>query len=396
MSRQEESAEAPRLLLGISSGTSADGVDLALVRVAGGGTSAGTGAGAQREVRVLAGAREPMPAELQQRARASARWTLADFAAAHHDFGRHFGRTARAFLERTGTAPGALAAAASHGQTVWHHDGDARAGTLQVGALPLIACELGAPVIGDFRWGDLAEGGQGAPISPYADWILHRGAGASLGILNLGGIANLTLLRGAAPPLATDCGPANGPLDALMQAETGAAFDQDGVLALAGRVLVGEAARLRQDPFFARALPRSTGLERFGPALARELRARHPAAALPDLLATLVDLAAWAVADCLRRSQAAPDLPLYLCGGGAENPALRQALARHLGDAGRVRDYAALAPPGDLRGDGGLREAVAFALLGDAFLRREAATWPSTTGCRRPALLGVWCPANPA
>lgn len=375
----------PRLLLGISSGTSADGVDLALVRVA--------GAGPRRAVQVLAGARETMPAELQERARNSARWTLADLTAAHADFGRHFGRTARAFLQSTGTAPAALAAAASHGQTVWHHDGDARDGTLQIGALPLIAHELGAPVIGDFRWGDLAEGGQGAPISPYADWVLHRAAAPCLGILNLGGIANLTLLRGENPPVASDCGPANGPLDALMQAEAGQPFDRDGRLALAGRVLAGEAARLRQDPFFSRPLPKSTGLERFGPALARELRARQPAARLEDLLATLVDLAAWSVAECLRQAGAPAGVALHLCGGGAHNPALRQALARHLGPAGSVRDYADLAPPGDLRGDGGLREAVAFALLGDAFLRGEAATWPSTTGCRRPARLGVLCPA---
>lgn len=359
------------------------------------------GAGAQSEISVLAGAREPMPPALQARARASAHWTLADLAAAHHDFGRHFGRCARAFLDAAGVAPERLTAAASHGQTVWHHDGDPAAGTLQIGALPLIARELGVPVIGDFRWGDLAEGGQGAPISPYADWVLHRRAAPMLGILNLGGIANLTLLRGEAAPLAADCGPANGPLDALVQAETGAAFDQDGRMAAAGRILETEALRLRQDPFFRRPLPRSTGLERFGPALAQDLRRRHPAAPIADLLATLVDLAAWSIADCLRQAAAPPGVPLYLCGGGAENLALRQALSRHLGPGAPIRLYADLAPPGDLRGDGGLREAVAFALLGDAFLRREPATWPTTTGCRRPALLGQLCPApspepNPA
>jgi anhydro-N-acetylmuramic acid kinase len=359
-------------------------VDLALVRIA--------GAGAHREVSVLAGARETMPPALQARARASANWTLADLASAHHAFGRHFGRTARAFLQSAGIAPGSLTAAACHGQTVWHHDGNPAAGTLQIGALPLIAEELGLPVIGDFRWGDLAQGGQGAPISPYADWVLHRGAAPALGILNLGGIANLTLLRGEAPPVAADCGPANGPLDALVQAETGAAFDQDGRLAASGRILESEALRLRQDPFFSRPLPRSTGLERFGPALARDLRRRNPDAPLADLLATFVDLAAWSIADCLNQAAAPPALPLYLCGGGAENLALRQALQRHLGSRAQVRLYAELAPPGDLRGDGGLREAVAFALLGDAFLRREPATWPSTTGCRRPALLGLLCP----
>jgi len=380
----EERAASPRLILGLSSGTSADAVDLALVRV--------RGRGPTRAAEVLAGAREPMPPALQQRARAAPGWSLAEFAAAQHDFGQHFGRAARAFLDRRGVPPAQLAAAASHGQTVYHHDGDPRGGTLQIGALPLIALELGAPVVGDFRWGDLALGGQGAPISPYADWVLHRRAAPALGILNLGGIANLTLLRGDQPPVATDCGPANGPLDALVQAETGAAFDQDGRLTGAGCVLEEEALRLRTDPFFERPLPRSTGLERFGRGFARSLRARHPRARLEDLLATVADFAAWAVAESLHRAAAPSGIPLYLCGGGAENAALRGALARHLGDSAPVRRYAELAPAGDLRGDGGLREAVAFALLGDAFLCGETVTWPATTGCRVPAVLGQWCP----
>jgi anhydro-N-acetylmuramic acid kinase len=381
---EEERAEAPRLLLGISSGTSADGTDLALVRI--------RGCGPARVVSVLAGARTPLPPALQQRARAALGWSLAELAAAHRDFGQHFGRAAREFLDRCAVAPAQLAAAASHGQTVYHHDGNPRGGTLQIGALPLIALELGAPVVGDFRWGDLALGGQGAPISPYADWILHRRAAPALGILNLGGIANLTLLRGDQPPVATDCGPANGPLDALVQAETGAAFDQDGRLASDGCVLEEEALRLRADPFFTRPLPRSTGLERFGRDFARGLRARHPRARLEDLLATVADFAAWAVGESLRRSAAPAGIPLFLCGGGAANAALRGALARHLGDSALVRRYAELAPAGDLRGDGGLREAVAFALLGDAFLCGETVTWPATTGCRVPALLGLWCP----
>lgn len=382
---EEERAGGPRLLLGISSGTSADGVDLALVRA--------QGAGAQRRAAVLAGAREPMPAELRRRALAAPRWSLADLAAAHHDFGRHFGRAARAFLGRQGLDPGALAAAASHGQTVYHHDGAPAGGTLQVGALAVVAQELGAPVIGDFRWGDIAAGGEGAPISPFADWVLHRSGAPARAIVNLGGIANLTLLRGDEPPAATDCGPANAPLDALVRAETGADCDRDGRLALSGRVLPEEAERLRADPFFRRPLPRSTGLERFGAGFAADLRRRRPQAALADLLATLADLAGWAVAEALRSAGAPAGLPVHLCGGGAANPSLVAAIARHLHGRASLRPYAELADPGDAAGDGGLREAVAFALLGDAFLCGEPATWPATTGCRAPALLGLWCPA---
>lgn len=382
----QQRGDSPRLLLGMQSGTSADGVDLALLRV--------RGVGAAREAAILAGARLPMPAALQQRARASAGWTLADFAAADQAYGEHFGACARDFLRDAGIAPAALAAIGSHGQTVFHHDGDPRDGTLQIGAAARIARAAGVGVVNDFRSADLAGGGQGAPISPYADWVLHRRAAPALVILNLGGIANLTLLRGDAPPVAGDCGPANGPLDALTQAEAGLPCDEDGRLAARGRVLPDLAAALRADPFFARPLPRSTGLERFGPGLARSLRTRHPVARLEDLLATLVDLAAYGVASALRAAGAPADAPVHLCGGGAANSTLCTAIAAAIGP-GRLRRYEDLAPAGDLRGDGGLREAAAFALLADAFLCGEPATWPTTTGCTHPAILGAWTPAPP-
>ncbi|MDA1260825.1 MAG: anhydro-N-acetylmuramic acid kinase [Planctomycetota bacterium] len=383
---EQHSGELPRLLLGMQSGTSADGVDLALVRV--------SGRGAAREAEVLNGARAPMPAALQQRARASSAWTLAQFAEADQAFGEHFGRCASDFLRSLNVAAETLAAIGSHGQTVFHHDGNPREGSVQIGAAARIARATGVAVVNDFRAADLAAGGQGAPISPFADWVLHRSAAPSLVVLNLGGIANLTLLRGDAPPAAGDCGPANGPLDALTQQEAGTAYDLDGRLAASGQVLPELAAELRADPFFSRPWPRSTGVERFGPGLARSLRARLPKARLEDLLASLVDLAAHGVASALGALEVGSQVPVYLCGGGAENPTLCRAIGQAIGP-GRLRRYAELAPPGDLRGDGGLREAVAFALLADAFLAREATCWPSTTGCEAPSVLGALTPAPP-
>lgn len=378
---------APRLLLGMQSGTSADGVDLALVRA--------HGRGGARSAEVLAGAREPMPEQLRRAARGSADWSLADASAAHQSFGEHFGARARDFLARHGVAPRELAAIGSHGQTVFHHDGDPRDGTLQIGCAARIARATGCAVVSDFRAADIAAGGQGAPVSPYADWVLHRRAAPSLAILNLGGIANLTVLRGGEPPAAGDCGPANGPLDALVQAERGQPHDEGGRLAAAGRPLPGLLEELRADPFFARPFPRSTGLERFGPGMAARVRAAHPAARLEDLLATLVALAAWGVASGLRAAGAPAGAPIHLCGGGAENAALVAAIGAA---AGRrpLRRYAELAQAGDLRGDGGLREAAAFALLADAFLLGEPASWPTTTGCAEPAILGCWTPAPPS
>lgn len=368
-----------RLLLGISSGTSADGVDLALVRA--------RGRGAARTVEFVAGARQPYPAELRRDILRGPSAGTAGLARLHHSVGLHMGREARAVLARHGVEPAQLAAAGCHGQTVYHHDGDPADGTLQLGDAAVVAGCLGAPVVGDFRWSDIAAGGQGAPISPFADWVLHRHRGPRLAILNLGGIANFTLLRGDSPPAAWDSGPANGPLDALARAEAGQPCDLDGRVAAQGRPVPDLQAALCSDPFFQRPLPRSTGLERFGPGFAERARRAAPSAPLADLLATLVEVTAWAAADSLVRAGWEGG-PVYLCGGGARNPVLATALKRRLeqvpgtAEATLVRSYA------DLGWDPDLREAVAFALLADAWLCREPASWPSTTGARRPAVLG--------
>jgi len=371
---------APRLLLGLSSGTSADALDLALVRV--------VGQGGSRTIAVLHGAERPIPAELRVRIHGAGALRAAGLAALHFELGRCFGQLAREFLEQYGVASSAIAAAGSHGQTVFHHDGAPQAGTLQLGDAAVIAAELHAPVVADFRWSDLAAGGQGAPVSPFADWIRHRHAAPRLAILNLGGIGNLTLLEGDADPRAWDTGPANAPLDGLVRRRTGAACDVDGLMALAGRVRKDLLTVLVAEPWFARPLPRSAGLERFGGPLVDRIEAFRPAVGLEDGLATLVELAAWAVAASLRGSGWQGG-SVHPCGGGARNPALVAALQRHLQDlpGTQVRPYA------ELGADPDLREAVAFALLADAFLMGEASSWPSTTGAARPCRLGRWVPA---
>jgi anhydro-N-acetylmuramic acid kinase len=369
------------LLLGISSGTSADGIDLALIRV--------VGRGLDREITVLAGGMVRMPQEVQEAVAGALQWSLPELAAWHARLGQVFSDAAERFLAEQGVAASELTAVGSHGQTVFHHDGDPECGSLQIGEPALLAARLEVPVIADFRTADRALGGQGAPISPYADWVQHQAVEKRLAILNLGGIANLTLLEGSAPPRAWDCGPANGPLDCLYRESGAGRFDHDGGLARSGRVLPELLAVLQKDPFFGRSLPKSTGLERFGRAFAERVRATSPEASLADQLRTCCALAAWAVADSLASAlgQAAVELelPLYLCGGGTHNLALVKELQGALPGC-RLESYQALG------GDPDLREAVAFALLADAFLCHEAASWPGTTGCRRPARLGSCSP----
>ena len=364
-------------MLGVCSGTSADGVDLALIRV--------EGEGLQRRVEVLAGGMHPFPAEVRSAMARALDWKLPEVASWHARLGALFADAAEAFLLEQGVAPRDLLAVGSHGQTVFHHDGRPEDGSLQLGEPALLADRLGVPVIADFRTADRALGGQGAPVSPFADWVRHHDVENRLAILNLGGIANLTLLEGELPPRAWDSGPANGPLDALMRADQAGDFDPDGAEAQSGQVLPALLEELKSDSYFARPLPKSTGLERFGRSFAGKIRAAVPQAPRADLLRTTCALAAWAVAASLAEACQQPAstlaLPLYLCGGGIHNLALVSELREALPGCA-LRSYQ------ELGGDPDLREAVAFALLADAFLADEAASWPGTTGCRTPARLG--------
>jgi anhydro-N-acetylmuramic acid kinase len=375
---QHSDSERPRHILGINSGTSADGVDLALIRI--------RGRGAGREVELLHSGSAKFPNELQQAIHAAPAWQLADVARFHHGLGVFFGRCAREFLASVKVPREFITCIGSHGQTVFHHNGDPRNGSLQLGCLATLAATAGIAVVGDFRSADLAQGGQGAPVSPYADWILHGGSGKERTILNMGGIANLTLLPVDGPPIAWDSGPANGPLDALMRAERDLGYDENGDLARSGQVVESLLTSLQSDAYFSTAPPKSTGLEHFGGNFVKELRAQNPSLKLEDLLATLVELLAWSVSTSLKVAGWQGG-PVYLCGGGAHNLAIREALDRHLGVT-RIFSYQ------DLGWNPDFREAVAFALLADAFLLGEPSTWPSTTGARAPAVLGVWTPAG--
>ena len=371
-------SERPRHILGINSGTSADGVDLALIRVG--------GRGIKREVELLHSGSAKFPEDLQQAIHAALQWSLADVARFHHGLGVFFGRCAREFLTAVNVPRDFVTCIGSHGQTVFHHGGNPRDGSLQLGCLSTLAATAGVAVVGDFRAADLAQGGQGAPISPFADWVLHGGSGKERTIVNMGGITNITLLPASGPPVAWDAGPANGPLDALMRMERGLEFDQDGALARSGQVAKKLLTDLQADPYFAQAPPKSTGLEHFGVNFVKDLRAATPDLTLPDLLATLVELVAWSIFTSLKVADWQGG-PVFLCGGGAHNLAIREALDRHLGVT-RIFSYQ------DLGWNPDFREAVAFALLADAFLLGEPSTWPTTTGARSPAVLGVWSPAG--
>lgn len=370
----------PRVVVGLMSGTSLDGVDAAVVRLD----------GHEREVRAetLAFVTEPYDSVLRDAIRACAEVATSDIrlvSQLHVRLGHRFADAARRALDAAGVAVPDLVG--SHGQTVHHVPaaedcaGVPTRSTLQIGCPAVIATRLGAPVVSDFRAADVALGGQGAPLAPVLDVALFGSESETRVLLNLGGIANLTVLpAGEAPALAFDTGPANIVADALALRLTGWPVDLDGALALAGTPDEALLGRLLADPFFALAPPKSTGREHFGAAYVERLVAEGPARA-EDLLATAVALTARAVADAVRRFARPAPSRVIASGGGVRNPAL----VRMLADA--------LAPvPLETTASYGLdpdaKEAVLFALLAHEWAGGIRTGLPAVTGASRPAFQG--------
>ncbi|MDX2650070.1 anhydro-N-acetylmuramic acid kinase [Streptomyces sp. PA03-1a] len=280
---------------------------------------------------------------------------------------------------------GAADLVVSHGQTMhhWVEDGTVR-GTLQLGQPAWIAEATGLPVVSDLRSRDVAAGGQGAPLVGMTDTLLLRGLPGVPAALNLGGIANITVVAPGAEPLAFDTGPANALLDAAVRHFTGgaAAYDADGRRAAAGRTDPDLLKVLLDDPYYRRPAPKSTGKELFHlPYLQRALTA-VPAPGTDDVLATLTRLTAVTVADACRAHGVTS---LVVSGGGARNPVLMRMIAEELPGV-------TLRPSDDLGLPSDAKEALAFAVLGFLTVHGLPGTLTSGTGARRATVLGSITP----
>jgi anhydro-N-acetylmuramic acid kinase len=369
-------------VVGLMSGTSVDGIDAALCDI--------DGWGADARVRLVDFRTTPFSAD--ERARILG-WFHADAATlcqANFELGERFAQAATAL---TGERPVDLVG--SHGQTIWHHPPSAvardggTASTLQLGEPAVIAARTGAVTVGDFRVADVAAGGEGAPLVPFADWVLYRRPGRVRALQNIGGIANVTrLVDDRAALVAFDNGPGNMMIDALMPAASGGleTIDRDGAWSARGRVQEDLVAELMRDEYLDRAPPKSTGRERYGAAATRAWAARHADRAPLDLVATAVAFAARAIADSYRRFllPLGPVDEVLVAGGGAHNRTLMAELARLL----HPRPVARFAEDGV---DADAKEAVAFALLAVQCVHADAANVPSVTGATRAAVLGKIC-----
>lgn len=378
-------------VIGLMSGTSADGIDAALVDWPAGD--------AARPFRLRAFLEEPFEAAFQARihelaaGRVPGKDALGELASLDVELGERFARAARRVAQSAGVELGEVAAIASHGQTVAHHP--ERRATLQIGDPSVIAERTGCTVVADFRARDVAAGGEGAPLAPFFHYAALGDAGEQRLVLNLGGIANVTWIPRAARPedvVAFDVGPANSLIDGVVRAlgEGGERIDRDGLRARRGRVDAALLERLLDDDFLRRPPPKSTGRERYGSAEAESLarEARTAGRGLDDLLATLVAFTAESVARAQRDFLPGVADRVLVGGGGSANPALMAALAERLAPA-PVEPFDAVGVPADAA------EAMAFALLGRNALLGLPNHLPRTTGARHATVLGELVPGGP-
>ena len=374
MSLQGEGASAAGrpaadLYLGAISGTSIDGLDLALVD-----------AGAVPP-RIVNATTTPMPAALATELRALAapgRNEVERMARADATLGEFIGRAARTFAGKR-----RIAAIGSHGQTIRHGPRSNPSYTVQIGDPNRIAEVSGMDVVADFRRRDMAAGGEGAPLVPPFHAALFGVADAPRAILNIGGIANVTLL-GPPPLVGFDTGPGNALLDAWVRAHRQAPFDRDGAWASQGAALPALLAKLLADPYLEAPPPKSTGKEVYNLGYVQAQLTGNEEAA--DVQATLAEFTAASVAKAIGCWGNAT-VEVIVCGGGRLNGDLMARLVRRLAPR-PVRAAEAVGVDGDAL------EAAAFAWLAHCFLRRLPANAPTVTGAGGPRVLGALYPAG--
>ncbi|KUF21282.1 anhydro-N-acetylmuramic acid kinase [Xanthomonas phaseoli] len=373
-----EHVDSP-LYLGLMSGTSADGIDAALVRFAD---------ATHRRCELVAGATVAWEPQLRQTLVAIGQGaeTVAIDALGQLDaqVGLAFAAAANQLIGDSGVERRQIRAIGSHGQTIRHRPNGNPAFTWQIGDASRIAEHTGITTVADFRRRDVAAGGQGAPLMPTFHLAMLGAGDEDRAVLNLGGIGNLTLVPRDGAVLGFDTGPANALLDSWCQRHHGTPFDAEGAFAASGRVDAALLQALLADPWFALPPPKSTGREQFH--LDWAMRAMGSARLeAADVQATLLELTAASVADALLRLQPTTRRVL-VCGGGVRNPVLLARLAARL--PGMVVESSARYGL-----DPDYLEAMGFAWLAAELLAGRAANLPSVTGAAGPRLLGAIYPA---
>jgi anhydro-N-acetylmuramic acid kinase len=379
------------IVAGVMSGTSADGINVALVRL----TASSRGGAGTPSLHFLAHAEYPYPKEVRRFVLAtmnSPRISVADLARLNFLLAELYSdallTTQRRFHLKAELV-------GCHGQTLYHQGEPARflgrrlAVTWQTGEGAVLAARVGVPVVSDFRPADMAAGGKGAPLVPFLDFLLYRDRRVGRIVQNIGGIANLTAIPAGASSrqvLAFDTGPGNMLIDAVSERLFAKPYDRDGRIAGSGAVLERVIRVVLHASFFRRRPPKTAGREEFGREFTQEFIRRCGRVDKRDIVATATALTAKSIADALRqfvlrRTRTYRDF--VVSGGGASNPTLMAMLANELRPLGlQIRSSDEFGLPSEAK------EATAFALLAFQTWNRKASNVPSATGAKRPAILG--------
>ena len=394
------------VVAGVMSGTSADGIDVAIVRI-GGGQALGS-AVRHHTIRLLGHAAYSYPKNVRQAILSAMNATsasVAELARLNSLLGELYADAVLATQRRFRVKADLVGC---HGQTLYHQGasrkflGRAISTTWQTGEAAVIAARVGVPVVSDFRPADMAAGGKGAPLVPFLDYLWFHDSKIGRVVQNIGGIANLTAIPAGAHPeklVAFDTGPGNMVIDAVTQKLFGRSFDRDGKIAASGNAIESVVDRVLRKPFFRAEPPKTAGREEFGREFVSEFLGLCRRAQTQDVVTTATALTARSIADAVRRFIGSK-IPtsgktgqkwgtrrsfseMVLSGGGARNPTLVGMLAEHLAPMGivvRLSDEFGL--PSEAK------EAVAFAVLAYETWNRWPSNVPSATGAARPAVLG--------
>jgi anhydro-N-acetylmuramic acid kinase len=382
------------IVAGVMSGTSADGIDVAVVRVSSAGTSKKKSISYPR-FELLGHAEYPYPSQVRRAILASMNSdhaSVGDLARLNFLLGELYAKAVCTTQKRLACK---VELVGCHGQTLFHQGESTRylgrrlTATWQTGEGSVIAARLGTPVVTDFRPADMANGGKGAPLVPFLDYIFYRHPSRGRIIQNIGGIANLTAIPAAASPgqvIAFDTGPGNMVIDAVVDQLYGKAYDRDGRLAASGQVLSGILSSVLGLPYFSRRPPKTAGREEFGRDFVAQFLRRCRTSRKADVVATATALTAKSISGAVNQfvvRKKGSFEELIVSGGGAKNPTLLSMLRDELS---QIRLRLRLSDEFGLPAEA--KEAVAFAVLAFQTWHHRASNIPAATGAIRAAILG--------